>query len=254
MKSVRRFDGKVIEYARYRERYSPEIVLPILREFCGLTSDWLIADIGAGTGMLSDIFLANGNRTCAVEPNSEMRQMCRALHQTDPLLQIVDGTAEHTSLESHSVDMVSAGRAMHWFDREKALAEFRRILKPDGWIAVVAFGRTEKGREENHVYEHLLRDFSPDHADTHAGYQVYRNLKSDLPRDFHHEEILGTMSLNWEDLRGMTLSLSHSPSKDHPSFPLFEKALRDYFERFAADGEVLLETRYWINVGRFNRS
>lgn len=189
MKSVRRFDGKVSEYARYRERYSPEILLPILRRSCGLASDWVVADIGAGTGMLSDVFLANSNRTFAVEPNEEMRQMCRSLHEGNSLLEVIEGTAEHTGIPSLSIDMVTAGRAMHWFDSEKAFAEFRRILKPNGWIAIVAFGRTEKGREENEAFERLLRDYSSDHTDTHAGYEVYRSLKSDLPRDFHHEEI-----------------------------------------------------------------
>lgn len=251
MKSVRRFDGKVAEYALYRERYSPEIVLPILRAACGLQSDWIVADIGAGTGMLSDVFLANGNRTIAVEPNVEMRQTCRQLHEGNPLLEIADGTAEDTGLPSSSVDMVSAGRAMHWFDREKAMTEFRRILKPEGWVAIIAFGRTEDGRQENIAFEQLLRDFSPGHADTHAGYNVYRHLEFDLPHDFHHEEILGEMPLSWNELLGMTLSLSHSPSKSSPEYPAFEQELQAYFERFASEGKLILKTRYWINVGRF---
>lgn len=251
MKSVRRFDGKVVDYTRFRERYSPEILLPVLRTWCGLAPDWVVADVGAGTGMLSDIFLANGNHTLAIEPNAEMRQMCRTLHEGDARLDVIEGTAEATGLEACSVDLVTAGRAMHWFDRAKAFAEFRRILKPDGWVGIIAFGRTEKGRTENVAFEDILRDFSRDHADTHACYEVYRDLKSDLRRDFHHEEILGTMSLDWESLLGMTLSLSHSPAKEDPVYPDFERSLRAYFERFARDGRVELETRYWINVGRF---
>jgi SAM-dependent methyltransferase len=251
MKNVRRFDGKVADYIRFRERYSPELLLPILRSVCGLTRDWLVADIGAGTGMLSDVFLANGNRTLAVEPNSEMRQMCRIAHEGNLNLGMIDGTAEATGLNLSSVDLVVAGRARHWFDREEAFAEFRRILKPDGWVGIIAFGRTEKGREENLVLEQILRDFSSSHTDTHAGYEVYGQLKSYLPRDFYHQEILETISLNWQDLLGLTLSLSHSPSRLDPHYPLFERALRDFFERFASDGEVELETRYWINIGRF---
>jgi ubiquinone/menaquinone biosynthesis C-methylase UbiE len=254
MESIRRFDGKVTDYAHFRESYSSEIRLPILQTSCGLTPTWVVADIGAGTGMLSDVFRANGNRTLAVEPNAEMRQMCRSLHESDPKLQVIEGTAEETGLESSSVDLVTAGRAMHWFDRERAFTEFRRILKPDGWVAIVAFGRTEKGREENVVFEQLLRAFSPDHADTHAGYEVYRRLRSDLPRDFYHQEILGTMSLGWEDLLGLTLSLSHSPARESQEYVSFEDSLREFFQRFASDGQVALETRYWINVGRFERA
>jgi ubiquinone/menaquinone biosynthesis C-methylase UbiE len=251
MMSIHRFDGKALHYTRFRERYSPEIVLPVLRAVCGLTPDWTVADVGAGTGMLSDVFLANGNRTLAIEPNDGMREICRLLHPENPYLEVIDGTAEATGLASSSIDLVTAGRAMHWFDREKAFTEFRRILKPDGWVAIIAFGRTEDGRTENVEFENVLRTFSEDHADTHAGYGVYRQLRSYLPRDFHHREILGMMRLDWENLLGMTLSLSHSPAKDHPAYKDFERSLRIFFDRFANDGRVELETRYWINVGRF---
>lgn len=251
MKSIHRFDGKAFEYDRFRERYSPAVVLPLLRNICGLTSDWIVADVGAGTGMLSDVFLTNGNRTLAIEPNPGMREMCQRIHQDDPRLDVIDGTAEATGLESSSVDLVTAGRAMHWFERDKAFAEFRQILKPEGWVAIIAFGRTEDGRAENTEFEKVLRDFSEHHADTHSGYEVYRSLDVYLPRDFHHKEILGTMALDWESLLGMALSLSHSPNIDQPCYPLFERSLRYFFDRFAKEGHVELETRYWINTGRF---
>ncbi|HEY8996317.1 MAG TPA: methyltransferase domain-containing protein, partial [Edaphobacter sp.] len=109
MNTVRRFDGKVADYDQYRERYSPDVLLPILRERCRLSPEWLIADIGAGTGMLSDVFLASGNQVVAVEPNTEMRQACGELHR-GMLLQVVEGTAENTGLATASVDMVTAGR------------------------------------------------------------------------------------------------------------------------------------------------
>lgn len=210
METTRRFDSKAVPYDRYRERYSPAVVLPLLRSICGLTPEWRVADIGAGTGMLSDIFLANGNRTIAIEPNPGMREMCQRLHQKDSRLQVVEGTAEATGVPSSSVDLVTAGRAMHWFDREKAFPEFQRILKPDGWVAIIAFGRTENGRAENVEFETVLREFSEDHTDTHARYDVYRNMRAYLPRDFYHEEILGTMTFDWDGLLGMALSLSQS--------------------------------------------
>lgn len=251
MQSIHRFDGKALEYDRFRERYSPAVVLPILRTTCGLTPEWTVADVGAGTGMLSDVFLANGNRVLAVEPNHDMRERCQRIHDNEPRLIVIEGTAEATGLESSSVDLVTAGRAMHWFDRERAFAEFQRILKPDGWLAIIAFGRTEHGRRENSEFENVLREFSDDHADTHEGYQIYRSLNEYLPRDFHHEEILGTMSLDWESLLGMSLSLSHSPNVDQPRYPAFERSLRFFFDRFEKEGHIELETRYWINIGRF---
>jgi SAM-dependent methyltransferase len=147
--------------------------------------------------------------------------------------------------------MVAAGRAFHWFDIERATAEFRRILKPDGWFASVAFGRSQMGREENEAFEQLLRGYTADHQSTHATYEVYRRIKDFLVRDYHHAEIQGMMAFDWEELYGMTMSLSHAPLGDDPRHREFERELRAYFDRYAVDGKVIWQTQYWINVGRF---
>lgn len=250
--SVRRFDGRVGEYARYRERYDPEVLLPRFREWCGLRPEWAVADIGAGTGMLSDVFLANGNRVLAIEPNAGMREMCAELHAGDPRLTMVDATAEATGLADGSVDMVVAGRALHWFDVERAMAEFRRILKPDGWVAIVAFGRSMEGREENLAFEKVLGERVAKKVDVGAVYEIYRKVEDRLTRDFHHEEIRGTMMLTWDELYGMAMSLSSAPLAGDVLHTPFVEGFREYFAQYAVNGAVTLDTRYWINAGRFS--
>lgn len=250
--NVTRFDGRAIDYDRYRERYDANVVLPLLRAWCNLTPDWSIADVGAGTGMLADVFLANGNRVIAVEPNEEMRAMCAQLHEGASSLEIREGTGENTGLPDASVDAIVVGRALHWFDITRAMIEFRRVLRPGGWVIVLALGRTEEGREENGALEQVLRTASRINTDTHAAYAVYGKLPAVFDGgEFHHKVILGEMSFDWESLRGMVLSLSHSPRVTSPEFPEFERELREFFDRYSRDGVVKLESRYWINAGRF---
>src|SRR5690349_5977564 len=67
-----RFSDRVADYVRYRPTYPPEL-LECLRRYCGLTPRWVVADIGSGTGLLTRIFLENGNRVFALEPNAAMR-------------------------------------------------------------------------------------------------------------------------------------------------------------------------------------
>lgn len=245
-----RFTGRASDYEQYRERYDPAILLPRLREWCGLTPDWIIADLGAGTGMLADNFLANGNRVFAVEPNAEMRAACISLHQAEPRLTVVDGTAEATTLPANSIDLACAGRAFHWFDVDRTAEELRRILKPDGWFVSVAFGRADDGRDENIALEDLLRSLHTHRESTRSAYAKYARLREILPRDAHHEELQGEMHLTWPALLGLLRSLSHSPLATDPRYPAFEAEVRRIFERYEVGSSITLGTRYWINAGR----
>ena len=249
--TVERFDGRAADYDHYRERYDANEILAPLRDWCGLTPDWLIADVGAGTGMLSDVFLANGNRVIAIEPNTEMRAACAQLHANEPRLEIREGTAETTGLADASVDLVCSGRALHWFDLEAALHEFRCILRPGGWVVSVAAGRTDFGREENEAFVRLLEPFSGSAKERLAAYSAYTRLKDFFEEgDFHHYERGGELRMDWRHLRGMALSLSHTPRTNDPRFLEFEHTLKNFFDRYEKQGFVTWETRCWLNAGR----
>ena len=251
--TVKRFDGRAADYDLYRERYDVNEILAPLRDWCGLTPEWLIADVGAGTGMLSDVFLANGNRVIAIEPNAEMRAACAHLHGDRPRLVIREGTAEATRLADESVDMVCSGRALHWFDLEAAMREFRRVVRPGGWVVSVAAGRTEFGREENEAFVRVLEQFSGSAKERLEAYSAYTRMKNFFEDgDFHHYERGGELRMDWEHLRGMALSLSHTPRIGDPRFAEFEHALKEFFDCYEKDGVVTWQTRCWLNAGRIH--
>src|ERR1700722_6521797 len=110
--NTQRFNGRAEDYDRYRQRYPTAEILSRLQAWCGLTPDWHVADIGAGTGMLAEVFLENGNRVIAIEPNPDMRAQMHAtfdrLGPCWPQLEIIDATAEATTLTSASIDLVAA--------------------------------------------------------------------------------------------------------------------------------------------------
>jgi len=108
-------------------------------EFC-LGSFWdrrealIVADVGAGTGKLTQHLNALACRGYAIEPNEAMFEKGRSLHLN---FQWSKANAENTQLDDNSVDIVIMGSAFHWTDQQKALVEFHRILKPGGrFIAV----------------------------------------------------------------------------------------------------------------------
>src|ERR1039458_1643647 len=68
-----RFSNRVDDYVRYRPGY-PSAILDVLRDESGLAQESIVADIGSGTGILTQLFLENGNLVYGVEPNAAMRQ------------------------------------------------------------------------------------------------------------------------------------------------------------------------------------
>src|SRR3984885_5442885 len=134
--STRRFSSRVGNYVRYRPAY-PAVVLELLRDECGLTDASVVADIASGTGIFTRMLLENGNRVFGVEPNDEMRRAGEQFLRNYTSVPSVAGAAEASTLAEHSVAMVTAAQAAHWFDREKARREFIRILEPAGWTVLL---------------------------------------------------------------------------------------------------------------------
>jgi ubiquinone/menaquinone biosynthesis C-methylase UbiE len=252
MDNTDRFTGRAETYDRYRQRYPANEILHRLQAWCGLQPSWPIADIGAGTGMLSEVFLANGNPVIAIEPNPEMRSACEQLLRTWPRLDIRNGTDEATGLPNASVSMVAAGRAFHWFDIPRALAEFRRILQPAGWMVLVSLGRDKDDTPQCRDFEYLLTHHGIDDNYARAGYRVHDNLQEFFAADHYHAQIDGEQQLDWEAFLGQTMSLSVVPQAGHPRAEAFHHLLRDYFNTYASNGILTAPTKCWIDAGRLS--
>jgi SAM-dependent methyltransferase len=135
-----RFTDRAEVYARCRPGYPLE-VLSILRQECGLTPARVIADVGCGTGLLTLLFLQNGNPVFGVEPNDAMRAQAEDCLSDYLRFTSVAGRSEATTLPDASVDFVTVAQAIHWFEPQATSAEFARLLRPDGWLAIVRNNR-----------------------------------------------------------------------------------------------------------------
>jgi SAM-dependent methyltransferase len=247
-----RFTGRVTEYERYRLRYPME-VLDVLRGQCGLTAEKMVADVGAGTGMLAELFLENGNHVIAVEPNAEMRTACEKLLELYAGLTVVAATAESTTLNDASVDFVAVGRALHWFDMERATQEFRRILRPDGWVVLVANGRSQGESKKEKDLERILIDDGVDYKDVKRRHRVHDAVTPMFREDsLVHEEMHGEQSLTLEEFLGQVQSYSAAPLPGHAKYEGMQTALRRYFDQWQEGGVLRMGTTCYLNCGQFN--
>ena len=126
--STKRFSDRVADYVKYRPSYPHELI-DFLESNAFLTESSVIADIGSGTGLLTKLFLDRGYEVYGIEPNKEMREAGEDFLKEYDKFRSVNGTSEKTTISDHSVDLITAGQAYHWFDIEKTAVEFKRILK-----------------------------------------------------------------------------------------------------------------------------
>lgn len=238
--ATQRFSSRVQDYVRYRPGY-PREILSLLKEDCGLSREAIVADVASGTGIFSRLLLENGNKVFGVEPNAHMRRAGEEYLADCPNFVSVDGRAEGTTLPSKSIDIVTAAQAAHWFDRQKARAEFMRILKLDGWTVLIWNERRTSSTSFLRDYEQLLMDFGTDYQ------EVRHERTTEEIADFFAPSLLKTrvfatqQELDYPGLEGRLVSSSYTPPRGHTKHePMLEK-LRGIFKKHATNNRVVLE-------------
>ncbi len=241
-----RFTGKAAVYAKYRPTY-PKEILKILGDQIGFTKDSIVADIGSGTGILSKIFLDNGNLVYSVEPNAEMRSFAEGDLARYPKFDSVAAVAENTSLPASSIDLVTAGQALHWFDREKARKEFARILKPTGYALIVYNERKkEDGMMDDYdkvIDRNASKSETPD-IDAQYLTQFYDG------KNYKEFTVPNEQVLDYEGLVGRASSASYLPSRNQPGFESLEKDLKQLFESYQENGKIVLRYETILFLGQ----
>ncbi len=241
------FRGKAADYARYRADY-PDVVIRSALESVALVPDDVVADLGAGTGMLSRWFLARGNRVLAVEPEAGMREVAQAsLSSFGAQHTSIAGTAERTSLGDSTVTLVAAGNAFHYFDAEAARVEVTRILRPGGRLLIVGHAHASEPNEFMRAYADFVALLAADEMRPfHEAERVSRGLQIFFAGNTFHERDMGdhTFGLTWDGLRGRFLSTSVAPAEGDVRRDGMVAQLSDLFGRFEQDGAVPFQLRW----------
>jgi SAM-dependent methyltransferase len=250
--SKRRFSSRVENYVKYRPGYPAALVELLARE-CGLTRDTVVADVGSGTGILTELLLRNGNRVVGVEPNADMRDAAERLLAGYPNFVSVAGSAEATTLDAASVGVVVAGQAFHWFDHAAARREFARILAPGGHVALVWNVRRVDASAFMTEYEALLRAFGTDYEQvSHHGVDE-RELDAFFgPGRYASFVLPNAQAFDYAGLEGRLLSSSYVPNVGEPRYEEMLAALGELFARHEVDGKVAFDYDTKVFCGRLD--
>jgi SAM-dependent methyltransferase len=260
-----RFSSRVGDYVKYRPSY-PAVLFDALERACGLEGPSVIADVGSGTGIATELLLKRGHRVYAVEPNRAMREAAEALlaERYPNAFTSVDGRAESTGLASESVDLVFAAQAFHWFEPEACRREFRRILSggtgrgearlPGGSIALAWNDRSTDASPFLVAYEALLREASVDyekasHRDTISGAVLQSFFRPNGYRELTFESV---QDFDRDGLIGRARSSSYVPGPDHARHEQFFSELGRLYDAYAVNGIVRFEYTTRLFLGRLD--
>lgn len=249
---TQRFSTRVENYIKYRPTY-PQEIIQILKEECALTQESMIADIGSGTGLLTELFLQNGNTVFGIEPNREMRDAGKRMLQNYPKFHSMDGKAESTGLTNSSIDLITAGQAFHWFDIPKTRAEFSRILKSDGWVILIWNDRETESSPFLAAYEQLLKEYATDYSEvTHKHIDDVVLSRFYGPSGFKLRILDHQQDFDLAGLKGRLLSSSYAPEAGHPRHEAMIAELAKIFKAHNLNGQIGFKYVTKIYIGKLS--
>lgn len=243
MTAVNPFARRASYYARYRPTY-PTAVIDKLREMGALTEASIVADIGAGTGISTELFLKHGYQVWAVEPCREMRLEAEAQLSSYAGYKSREGTAERLPLADSSIDLVISGQAFHWFQPRPTRQEFVRVLRPPGFVALFWNRYLKTATPAMHAYSKLVsKYFGPPRLETQV------NLEAFYQRTFYSFEFVNDRQEDFETVHGGLLSHSRAPLPGDPAYASMRLDLQRWFQRYADSGQVCFPCRTELHIG-----
>ncbi len=220
---TRRFAGRVDNYRQYRPGY-PAGVIQLLRERCGLLPGAAVADLGSGTGIMTAQLLEAGARVWGVEPDKEMREAAERQLGGRAGFTSVAGSAQDTTLGTHSVSLVTACQAFHWFDPAGSRAEA------------------------------LLHRHAPEYAAVRKRRAHGPAMRTFFGREPERAVFANRQVLDFEGLKGRAMSSSYVPEPDDPAHGPLLAGLRAAFERHEREGRVTFPYETLVFFGQPGRS
>ena len=245
-----KFSGKSKIYSLFRPGY-PDEFIDMLYKKAYIAENSVIADIGSGTGKLTEQLLKRGNTVYGVEPNEDMRKTGEENLKKFKSFISVNGTAENTLLPDESTDAVTAAQAFHWFHRGAFKKECKRILKESGRVIIIWNMRDESAPVtiEN---KKINREFCPGFKDFSAGSGNDRektNLSDFFTGGYITEYFDNPYVFDRESFIGRCLSSSYALKEEDKNYSDYINALSSLFDRFQRNSVLTVPNTVCCYIG-----
>jgi ubiquinone/menaquinone biosynthesis C-methylase UbiE len=244
------FNSCANEYDKFRPNY-PETLFELLIKTFNLSKNSIIVDVGCGTAKSSLPFAKRGISVIGLDSSKEMLVLAEkmAIELNLPMT-FLASNAENIQLPNNTFSFVNCAQAFHWFDSQKALTEFARILKPNGGLAIYWNNRDHKKEPYLTKVEDLISKYNPKHKLAYQAQNWTEVLKqSKLFTNISHRSFSHSAKLSIDDFIGLTQSFSYVRNVlNNDTKHLFEKELKDLLISVSVDNLVNLpyEVKLWF--------
>jgi SAM-dependent methyltransferase len=235
---VGRFVSTAPFYTRYREPYPASFFREVARRE-GLQGTERFIDIGCGPGSLAIGFAPYVKCCVGVDVETEMLEAARVeAARAGVHIDLMQARIEDLPADIGIFQAVTIGRALHWFDRDEALAVLERIVDPGGWIAICgtrsqsAAGQGWEGR-----FHELRRAWSSDPDESKYHFDIEDWFRGSRFQKKGQVEVIESQPVTIQEMIGRALSMSTtSPKVLGDRRAAFEAAMRDALEPLSEDG------------------
>jgi ubiquinone/menaquinone biosynthesis C-methylase UbiE len=127
------------DYAKHRAGF-PETFFERLAATGVIRAGMKALDLGTGTGTVARGMAIRGLEVTGLDKSTALMEQAKLLDaDAGVAVRYVERTAEATGFPDYAFDIVTAGQCWHWFKRDEAAQEVRRILKPGGRLVIAHF-------------------------------------------------------------------------------------------------------------------
>lgn len=232
-----KFDQKGGIYSKARPSY-PDKLFSYLTGNGYVGKATVIADIGSGTGKLTQQIGRYSEKVFAVEPNDDMRLIAEKNFADCSNIISVNGSAENTTLSDSSVDFITVAQAFHWFDRKTFKAECRRILRKNGKVLLVWNDRDTDSNLIRENYE-INRKFCPNFKGSSNGIDFGKDSFADFfDGDFEVINFRNDLIYDKDAFISRCLSSSYAPKQGDENYNMYVNELQELFEKYSKNSVV----------------
>ncbi len=223
-----------------------------LKEKLGLSREYIIAELGAGTGKFTSRIAGYCKKIYAVEPNDEMfeigKNLCR--HKTN--IEYIKASAENTSLPQKSLDMALAVQSFHYFDKEKLLLELNKILKDDKYFCII-WNINEPVGDFGKDWAALLNKQKQKVTGSGDNHNIPEDREI-IYKDGKYEELSFSryVFMSYKKLKKYASSISFVPKEDENDFKEFYCQLKKIFDKNKHFNRVKINVTTYLQYGKVN--